>query len=54
MSKHERMKAAGVVPMPVELTLDEVHQVAAGVAGVYNEVTNTTSHPPYEVRHPSK
>jgi hypothetical protein len=26
------MKVAGVVPTPVELTLDEVHQVAAGVA----------------------
>ena len=31
MSKHERMKAPGVVPTSVELTLDEVHQVA-GVA----------------------
>jgi hypothetical protein len=52
------MNAAGVVPTPVELTLDEVHQVAAGVAATipsdYNEVTNTTSHPPYELRHPSE
>jgi hypothetical protein len=26
------MQAAGLVPTSVELTLDEVHQVAAGVA----------------------